>query len=124
MDARAPGRTDAGPRHGSATTGSATVAGGSVSNAARVVAGMRAGFRNCYNRALTQNAAISGSVTLVIRVGSGGEVQGVTVSAQSGNLPDSVVSCVKARAQAAQFDPPVGDAGLATITVPVTFPVP
>jgi hypothetical protein len=106
-----------GPK-GSASTGAANVSGGTVSNAARVVAGMRAGFRNCYNRALSSNPDVEGRIGLSIRVGPGGEVQGVTAS-PSGNLPDSVVSCVKARAQAAQFDPPQG--GLAVIQVPVTF---
>jgi hypothetical protein len=51
-------------------------------------------------------------------VGPGGEVQSVA-AVPSGNLPDSVVGCVKSRAQAAQFDPPQG--GLAVIQVPVTF---
>jgi hypothetical protein len=106
-----------GPK-GNASTGAANVSGGTVSNAARVVAGMRAGFRNCYNRALAQNPDVEGRISLSIRVGPGGEVQGVS-AAPSGNLPDSVVSCVKARAQAAQFDPPQG--GLAVIQVPVTF---
>ncbi|HVU05347.1 MAG TPA: AgmX/PglI C-terminal domain-containing protein [Polyangiaceae bacterium] len=106
-----------GPK-GNASTGAANVSGGTVSNAARVVAGMRAGFRNCYNRALASNPDVEGRISLSIRVGPGGEVQGVS-AAPSGNLPDSVVSCVKARAQAAQFDPPQG--GLAVIQVPVTF---
>jgi outer membrane biosynthesis protein TonB len=110
-------QTVQGPK-GNASTGAANVSGGTVSNAARVVAGMRAGFRNCYNRALAQNPDVEGRIALSIRVGPGGEVQGVT-AAPSGNLPDSVVSCVKARAQAAQFDPPQG--GLAVIQVPVTF---
>lgn len=106
-----------GPR-GNATTGAAVNSGGQVSNAARVVAGMRAGFRNCYNRALAQNPDAEGKISLSIKVGPGGEVQGVNAS-PSGNLPDSVVGCVKARASAAQFDPPQG--GLAVIQVPVTF---
>lgn len=110
-------QTVQGPK-GNASTGAANVSGGTVSNAARVVAGMRAGFRNCYNRALAQNPDVEGRIALSIRVGPGGEVQGVS-AAPSGNLPDSVVSCVKARAQAAQFDPPQG--GLAVIQVPVTF---
>ena len=55
--------------------------------------------------------------TQTIRVGAGGEVTGV--SGSSGTLPPSVVACVKARAQAAQFDAPEG--GSAVISVPVTF---
>ena len=91
---------------------------GNVSNAARVVAGMRAGFRSCYNRGLAENPDAQGSIRLSIKVGPGGEVQGVTASA-SGNLPGSVTSCVQARAQAAQFDPPEG--GSAVVVVPVSF---
>jgi hypothetical protein len=106
-----------GPK-GNASVGGASVSGGTVSNAARVVAGMRAGFRNCYQRGLAENPDASGSIRLTIRVGAGGEVAGVTPSA-SGSLPASVVSCVVARAQAAQFDPPEG--GSAVIAVPVTF---
>jgi hypothetical protein len=106
-----------GPR-GNANVGGATTSGGNVSNAARVVAGMRAGFRNCYNRGLAENPDAQGSIRLSIRVGPGGEVQGVTAS-PSGNLPGSVVSCVQARASAAQFDPPEG--GSAVVVVPVSF---
>lgn len=107
----------AGPK-GSAAVGGADVAGGSVGNASSVVARMSAGFRACYNRGLSTNPDAGGKITLKIRVGPGGEVTGVAASS-SGNLPDGVVSCVKARAQAARFSPPEG--GGAVITVPVTF---
>jgi hypothetical protein len=106
-----------GPK-GNANVGGAAVSGGNVSNAARVVAGMRAGFRNCYQRGLAENPDAAGSIRLTIRVGAGGEVAGVSPST-SGSLPASVVSCVVARAQAAQFDAPEG--GSAVIAVPVTF---
>jgi len=106
----------AGPK-GNANVGGAAVSGGTVGNASRVVAGMRAGFRACYQRALAENPDAAGNITLTIRVGPGGEVTGV--SGSSGTLPASVVSCVKARAQAAQFDAPEG--GSAVISVPVTF---
>jgi hypothetical protein len=106
-----------GPK-GNASVGGAAVSGGNVSNAARVVAGMRAGFRNCYQRGLAENPDAAGSIRLTIRVGAGGEVAGVQ-AAPSGSLPASVISCVQARAQAAQFDPPEG--GAAVIAVPVTF---
>lgn len=106
----------AGPK-GNANVGGANVSGGTVSNASRVVAGMRAGFRACYQRGLAENPDAAGAITLTIRVGPGGEVQ--SVSGSSGSLPPSVVACVKARAQAAQFDQPEG--GSAVISVPVTF---
>jgi Ca-activated chloride channel family protein len=106
-----------GPR-ANASVGGPSVTGGSVDNAARVVAGMRAGFRNCYNRALPQNPEACGKIILTIGVGSDGGVQRVS-TASTGSLPDTAVACVKARAQAAQFDPPQG--GKATITVPITM---
>jgi tetratricopeptide (TPR) repeat protein len=107
----------AGPK-GNASIGSAHVAGGTVSNAARVVAGMRAGFRNCFQRGLAEKPDSEGKIELDIRVGAGGEVAAVTPS-PTGCLPPSVISCVVARAHAAQFDPPEG--GGAVIGVPVTF---
>ncbi len=106
-----------GPK-GNASVGGAVTAGGNIANASRVVAGMKAGFRNCYNRGLQENPDAQGSIKLAIKVGAGGEVAGVTAS-PSGNLPASVIACVQARARAAQFDPPEG--GSAVVNVPVTF---
>jgi hypothetical protein len=106
----------AGPK-GNANVGGAAVSGGAVANASRVVAGMRAGFRNCFNRELAANPDAQGTIRLTIRVGPGGEVQNVT-AAPSGSL-GSAVDCVKARARSATFDPPEG--GSAVIVVPVTF---
>jgi hypothetical protein len=105
-----------GPK-GNANVGGAAVSGGAVANASRVVAGMRAGFRNCFNRELASNPDAQGTIRLTIRVGPGGEVQSVT-AAPSGNL-GSAVECVKARAKSASFDPP--DGGSAVVVVPVTF---
>lgn len=97
---------------------SSSVAGGNISNAAKVVAAMRAAFRACYQRGLDQNPDSQGSIKMAIRVGPGGEVTGVSAT-PSGNLPPSVIDCVTARARRAQFDPPEG--GAATVQVPVTF---
>ncbi len=97
---------------------SSSVAVGSVSNAASVVAAMRAGFRRCYQRGLEQNPDISGSIRLSISVGPGGEVSSVS-GGPTGNIPGSVVDCVKGRARAAQFAPP--DGGSAVINVPISF---
>jgi len=108
--------TVAGPS-GNATVGGPNVSGGTVSNASRVVALLRAGFRACYQKGLAENPDAAGNITLTIHVGAGGEVTGV--SGASGTLPPSVVGCVKSRAQAATFDAPEG--GSAVISVPVTF---
>jgi outer membrane biosynthesis protein TonB len=106
-----------GPK-GSANVGGTSVSGGMISNASRVIAGMRPGFRACYMRGLDENPDAQGSIRLTIRVGPGGEVQSVN-AIPSGNLPASVVACVRNRASQAQFDPPEG--GSSAIDVPVTF---
>jgi hypothetical protein len=106
-----------GPK-GSAKLGGTSVAGGQVSNASRVVARMRAGFRACYTRALAANPDASGRISLALRIGPGGEVTQVTASS-SGNLPASVVNCVRSRAKAGRFAPPQG--GSAVVSVPVNF---
>jgi hypothetical protein len=103
---------------GSASVSSANVSGGAVSNADSVIAGMRAGFRRCYQKALEENPDIQGSIRLSIKVGPGGEVSSVT-AVPSGNLPASVVTCVQARARSGQFAPP--DGGSAVVQAPVTF---
>lgn len=99
-------------------TGNANVpapsVGGVVSNAAQVVAGMRPGFRSCYNRGLAQYPDAEGSIQLTIRVGPGGEVTGVSAGS---SMPGLIVNCVAARARAAQFDAPEG--GSAVVQVPV-----
>jgi outer membrane biosynthesis protein TonB len=107
----------AGPK-GNANVAAPSVAGGTITNVARVVAGMRPGFRNCYNRGLQENPDAQGNIKLSITVGAGGEVTNVTAT-PSGHLPPSVIACVTARARAAAFDPP--DGGSAVVVVPVTL---
>jgi hypothetical protein len=92
--------------------------GAPISNAASVIAGLKGGFRRCYERALAENPDQEGRIDLSIKVGLGGEVQSVTATAQ-GNLSSSVVACVRGKAQAAQFEPPQG--GLAIVQVPVSL---
>ncbi|MEY4547741.1 MAG: hypothetical protein RL685_3936 [Pseudomonadota bacterium] len=106
-----------GPR-GSADLGNASVAGGSVSDASRVVAQMRAGFRACYNRGLAENPDIEGKIALSIKVGPTGQVASVSAT-KMGNIPESVLECVKSRANSANFSPPQG--GAAVVQVPVSF---
>jgi hypothetical protein len=106
-----------GPK-GNANVGGAEVRGGSVSNADRVVAGMRAGFRACYNRGLASNPDLQGSVRITAKIGPNGEVLSATPSG-GGGLGDEVVSCVVRRVQSASFAPPEG--GGATVVIPVTF---
>ena len=95
-----------GPK-GNAEVGAADVKGGAVSNADRVVAGMRAGFRACYNRGLATNPDLQGRVNIVATVGPNGEVSNAVPQGQAA-LGDEVVQCVIRRVKSANFDPPQG----------------
>jgi hypothetical protein len=106
------------PPKGTANVPPPVVGGGAVPNAGAIVARMRAGFRRCYNLGLVDHPDAQGSVRLSISVGPSGEVSGVS-AAPSGNLPGSIVSCVRNRAAVATFDAPVG--GSAVVNVPVSF---
>ncbi len=97
---------------------SAQVSGGTVGNASRVVAGMRAGFRACYNRGLQANPDMSGSVRVTARIGPNGEVLSAS-AAPSGSISSDVANCIASRVKSAQFDPPEG--GAATVVIPVTL---
>lgn len=106
-----------GPK-GSVTAPPPETRGAHITNAASVIAGLKGGFRRCYERALADDPDQAGRIDLSIKVGLGGEVQSVTATPQ-GNLSNAVVGCIRARAQGAQFEPPQG--GLAIVQVPVSL---
>lgn len=105
-----------GPK-GKASQGGINVTG-KVQNANSVVARMTAGVRACYQRGLAANPDIAGRVELRIQIGPGGEVMSVNATS-SGNLPASVMDCVKTRAKSQRFQPPEG--GQAVISTSFTF---
>ncbi len=98
---------------GNATIGAPIHVGGIIPNAARVVAGFRAGFRACYLRALNEDSSAEGSVRITVSVGPTGAVTNASLL-PSGSLPESLTDCMRARARAAQFDPP-GDVPAAVV---------
>jgi hypothetical protein len=108
----------AGRAKGNAMIQGVSLTSGVVSNAARVVSGMRAGFRACYQRGLRESPDAEGRIQLTLQIGPTGEVTAVAPVA-SGNLPATVLDCVTTRARLAQFAAP--DDGAALIQVPVSF---
>jgi hypothetical protein len=108
-------QTIAGPK-GDASFG-ATSSSAPIANAERVVAGLHAKFRLCYNQGLAQDPGMSGSVTMVAHIAPNGEVSAADASGNSG-LSDSVVKCISRALRNAQFDStPSGT----TLQVPVKF---
>jgi hypothetical protein len=91
----------------------------SVDNAARVIAGMRAAFRACYNRSLLTNPDADGSVRVRAQIAETGEVSAAKATPASA-LPPALIPCVEARVRAAQFAPP-RDTKPATVAFQVRF---
>jgi hypothetical protein len=108
-------QTIQGPK-GDASFG-ATTSSAPIANAERVVAGLHAKFRLCYNQGLAQDPSMSGSVTMVAHIAPNGEVSAADATGNSG-LSDSVVKCISRALRNAQFDStPSGT----TLQVPVKF---
>ena len=88
-----------------------------VANQQRVVAGLNAMFRNCFNRALSVNPDTQGKVVLDLTIGADGQVANVAAQV-AGNL-GSAVECIKSTARTAKFDPPAS--GSSVVRIPVVF---
>lgn len=91
---------------------------GDVPNAGAVVAGLRAGFRRCYELGLIKDPSMSGGVRITAQIGPNGDVVSVGFS-PTGTISPAVASCVAARVRAAQFDAPAS--GIAVVAIPVTL---
>lgn len=89
-----------------------------VTDMDRVLAGIRARFRQCYRTGLNSDPSMSGKLTLTAHVDPNGEVAAANV-AQNTGLSVQVASCVSRTLQRAQFNAPGGKGS--DLTVPVTF---
>src|SRR5262249_13388877 len=94
-----------------------TTTGPAVSDADRVVAGLRPRFRRCYENGLTSNPSMSGKTVLAARVQPNGEVASVDVAENLGLSPE-VTSCMARVLQNAQFK---GNGSFSTVRVPVSM---
>lgn len=101
---------------GSVRVGGAGVAGGKVANAATVVARMRGRFRACYQAGLNDDPGLQGAVTLVAKLGAGGEVTKVT---GGGGALGAIFPCLEAVVRSGGFSSPEG--GSAIVSIPITF---
>jgi hypothetical protein len=102
---------------GDAQVGS-TTATVAVANADRVVAGLRPGFRSCYNQGLNTDPGMSGKVMISAKISPNGEVASADGTQNTG-LSAAVVQCLLRKVRNAQFDAP--GANGSTIQIPVTF---
>ena len=89
-----------------------------VSDADRVIAGLRPRFKQCYQVGLNSDPNMSGKVVISAKVGPNGEVSSADIASNSGLSP-SVASCIANVVKRAQFNAPGG--GGSTLQIPVTF---
>lgn len=89
-----------------------------ISDADRVVAGLRPRFRACYNTGLQSDPSMAGKVLISTKVGPNGEVESANVVQNTGLSP-GVAQCIAGVVKRAQFSPPGG--GGSTLQIPVTF---
>jgi hypothetical protein len=95
--------------------------GGEPPNVRRVVAGMRAGLRACYQHGLASDPQLQGKVRLTIRVDSTGAVTNATVTADNPELErHAAAACIRTRAHAARFEAP-GKASIVTVDVALSI---
>jgi hypothetical protein len=94
---------------------------GKIANAERVVAGMRAGFRACYNRALATTPTLAGAVKIAVAVGAEGETIDVKIVPARGKIDDDTMDCLRRRAHSAEFAPP--DTGKGSVDFTVTLSI-
>lgn len=93
------------------------VQGGTVTDVAKIVTGMRPGFTACYEQQLAREPEAAGAMFVTIRVGGTGQVSGVVATTLG--LPTEATDCVMWVAAAGDFAPPEG--GAAVVNVPVNF---
>lgn len=87
-----------------------------VSNAERVIAGLRPGFRRCYNAGLSTDPNIAGTLKVdSVTFGKDGKVTDMKVQS---TLPPAVVNCIKGVIRQTELTPP---GGAATIVVPINL---
>lgn len=103
-----------GPR-GEASVGALT-SSGNVTGAERVLAGLRARFRACYQSGLNADPAMTGKLVLRVQTSSSGEVSKAEIASNTG-MSNAVETCVLSAARRTVFS------GDGIITAPILFTV-
>ncbi len=88
---------------------------GTIPGSERVVAGLRARFRSCYQTGVNNDPSMAGSLVLKVAVSTSGEVASADVTSNAGVSP-GVAACVSGVVRRATFAP-----GGGTITIPLTL---
>lgn len=102
----------------SADGGDASVASVPIQDADRVIAGLRARFRSCYQQGLNGDPRMAGRVVVIARIAPNGAVSSSVPQVNDG-LSSSVAECMATVVRGAQFSPPGGNGS--TLQIPITF---
>lgn len=89
-----------------------------ISDADKVIASLRPGFKACYQTALAADPTIQGRVVMDTLVAPDGHVTSVNVH-EATSLPPAVTGCIAGLLKDATFAPPGGTGS--TLRVPITF---
>jgi hypothetical protein len=92
--------------------------GTATSQLTSALSGRAGQSRSCYEKALSTNATLEGTLTIGVRVGPGGQVCGARVVADGLHDP-GVTNCVVNRFASSTFPAPQG--GCAEVNVPLRF---
>lgn len=93
------------------------IATAAISDADRVIAGLRSRFRKCYETGMAGDPTMQGKVIIAARIQPNGEVQSASVESNEG-LSSGVAQCIAGTVKNATF---TGNGSMTTLKVPVTF---
>lgn len=93
------------------------IATAAISDADRVIAGLRSRFRKCYETGMQGDPTMQGKVVIGARIQPNGEVQSASVESNEGLSP-AVAQCIAGTVKNATF---TGNGSMTTLKVPVTF---
>jgi hypothetical protein len=91
-----------------------------ITDAARVLAGLRPRIRKCHQQALETEPKMSGKLTIMVKVAPNGDVASAEAVSSTGVSP-AVVQCSTDALKRPQFTAPGGNGS--TMTVPVVFAI-
>lgn len=91
---------------------------GTVADVTTTVAGMREGFRGCYNAALSRDPSLAVALRLSATIDASGAVSRAW-SVTRANVPGEMVTCALEVLRSKRFSPPEG--GSATVVIPLTL---
>jgi hypothetical protein len=110
-------KPNAGPKPAEPAIGG-TVTTVPVSGADVTVAGLRGGFRRCYQQGLATDPTMQGKVVISAKISANGEVESATPVSNVG-LSSTVAGCIARTVRSAQFAAPGGTGS--NLSIPVSF---